>query len=46
MEGKAIPFIKQTTEQTGFHLIYLRRKIKNSLQNFQIYPKNFPNLLR
>ena len=39
MEGKAIPFIKQTTELKGFNLICLRRKI-------QIYPKNFPNLLR
>ena len=49
MEGKAIPFIKQTTELKGFNLIYLRRKIKKNLTEIptelsnisEKFPKSF-----
>ena len=49
MEGKAIPFIKQTTELKGFNLIYLRRNIKKKLTEIptelsnisEKFPKSF-----
>ena len=43
MEGKAIPFIKQTTELKGFNLIYLRRKIKK-FQNLTEIPTELSNI--
>ena len=49
MEGKAIPFIKQTTELKGFNLIYFRRKIQKNLTEIptelsnisEKFPKSF-----
>ena len=49
MEGKAIPFIKQTTELKCFNLICLRRKIPKNLTEIptelsnisEKFPKSF-----
>ena len=53
MEGKAIPFIKQTTELKGFNLIYLRRKINKKLTEIptelsnisEKFPKSFATVI-